>query len=69
MRITKDSIRWVNEGYKDGIRVVYLVVAKNETKTYKQTFRKLPKCVQDFINTRERTLTNETERTSVYTYK
>lgn len=69
MRITKDSIKWVNEGCKDGIREAFLVVTKDGTRIYKPTFRKLPKCIQDFINTHEKTLTNEAERTAVYTYK
>lgn len=69
MRMTKNNIKWVNEGYKDGVREMFLVVTKDGTKVYDPTFRKLPKCVQDFINTHEKTLTNENERTSVYTYK
>jgi hypothetical protein len=69
MRITKDSIKLVNEGYKDGIRETFLVVTNDGTRIYNPTFRKLPKCIQDFVNTHEKTLTNETENTSVYTYK
>ena len=67
--MTKNNIKWVNEGYKDGVREMFLVVTKDVTKVYSPTLRKLPKCVQDFINTHEKTLTNENERTSVYTYK
>lgn len=69
MKVSKKNIKYVNEGYSEGVRQIYMVITTKGTKVYPPIFRKLPKCVQNFIGTHKKILLSEEENKTIYTYK